>query len=301
MLLLAPLLLLTVQGAPEPPAWPPRSRTAPETRAEEPGSDPAAADQDYRIGPSDVLRVVVYGVDDLTQTVIVQADGTFNYPLIGRVKALDATPRELERRIALQLSQGFVRDPQVSVVVHEYRSKNVFVVGEVTRPGTYPLSGRTTLIEILSRAGQAGAGTEVAIIRPSSEVSGPVLPEDVAAPGGETSASKQQAEVIRLSVHDIQSGQLDQNVVLRPNDTIFVSSSPRFYVSGEVRNPGAFFFSPRITVRQAISMAGGLTPDGSSGRLRIVREVKGRSKELKVKLDDPVQPGDTIMVRAKLF
>ena len=87
-----------------------------------------------------------------SQTIVVQPDGTFIYPLIGRVKAGDLTPKELERKITTLLAQGFVRNPQVTVSVQEYRSKVVFVVGEVSRPGTYPLAGETTVVELLSRA-----------------------------------------------------------------------------------------------------------------------------------------------------
>ena len=91
------------------------------------------------------------------------------------------------------------------------------------------------------------------------------------------------------------------NVALRPNDTVFIPQAPKVFVSGEVRNPGAYPFSPGTTVRQAISLAGGLSEDGSSGRIRVVRQVEGKTTQLKIKLDEPVLPGDTIVVKAKLF
>jgi polysaccharide export outer membrane protein len=255
--------------------------------------------REYQIGPDDILRVTVYGVDDLTQTVVVQADGTFTYPLIGRVKAADLTANELQEQIVTQLARGFVRNPQVTVVVHEYRSKTVYVVGEVTRPGPYPLSGNDTVVEMLAKAGPtAGAGAEVVIIRPKAGAKPPVLPAPMPGTAG---APGTQADVIRVNLRDIQAGRLDQNVRLMPNDTVFVSQAPRIYVTGEVRSPGAFFFAPGLSVRQAVSMAGGLSPDGSSGRLRVVRMVNGKSKALKIKLDDPILPGDTIVVKAKLF
>jgi len=100
---------------------------------------------------------------------------------------------------------------------------------------------------------------------------------------------------------DLQAGDLTKNVLLRPNDTVFVPLAPKVFVSGEVRNPGAYPFAPGTTVRQAISLAGGLTEDGSSGRIRVVRTREGKSRELKIKIDDPIQPGDTIVVKAKLF
>jgi polysaccharide export outer membrane protein len=114
-------------------------------------------------------------------------------------------------------------------------------------------------------------------------------------------AAANQAEVIRVNLKDIQAGDLSKNVALHPNDTVFVPLAPKVFVSGEVRNPGAYPFSPGTTVRQAISLAGGLTEDGSSGRIRVVREVEGKTREVKIKLDDPIEPGDTIVVKSKLF
>src|SRR5207245_2002724 len=288
-----------------PLAGPARGRAAaPSTAAAEgvaaaPAPSPAATASpppEYQIGPEDILKVTVYGHEDLTQTVVVQSDGTFVLPLIGRIKGGDLSPKELERKITVLLSQGFIRNPQVTVIVQEYRSKTIFVVGEIMRPGTYPLSGSRTLVEALAKAGPttANAGGEVVIVRPHGEVQGPVLPNQVGV--GPASAS---AEVIRVNMPDIQAGDLTKNVLLRPNDTVFVPLAPKVFVSGEVRNPGAYPFAPRTTVRQAISLAGGLTEDGSSGRIRVVRTVEGKSRELKMKIEDPLQPGDTIVVKSK--
>lgn len=293
-------------NAPAPaPGVPPTAPSAEEPQAKPaadgPEAKPAPRDQGDQIGPEDMLRVSVYGHDDLAQVVVVQADGSFTYPLIGRVKAADLTPAELEQAMALRLSKGFVRNPQVTVVVQEYRSRNVFVVGEVAHPGAHPLTGRMTVMEMLAKAAPtAGAGAEVIIVRPLTEVMGPLLPDEVVREGGNASGSKPRAQVIRVSISDIQMGRLEKNLVLRPNDTLFVSQAPPFYVSGEVRNPGAFPFTAGLTFRQAIGMAGGFSPDASSS-LRVVRKVNGKSVGVKVKLDDPAQPGDTIIVKAKIF
>ena len=255
---------------------------------------------EYAIGAEDIVRVTVLGHEDLTQTIVVQPDGTFIYPLIGRVKAGDLTPKELERKITTLLAQGYVRNPQVTVSVQEYRSKTVFVVGEVSRPGSYSLSGRMTVLELLSKAGPtSAAGVEVVIVRPKIAVSGPLVPVDLT--GAPTGDSTDQADLIRVNIRDIQMGQLDENVLVRPNDTVFVTQAARIFVTGEVRNPGAITFWPEATVRKAINTAGGFSADAATGRLRIVREVEGKTKEIKVNLDDPVQPGDTIIVKAKLF
>src|SRR6185503_17884373 len=117
---------------------------------------------------------------DLTQTIVVQSDGTFIFPLIGRVKAADLTPKELERKITTLLAQGYVRNPQVTVAVQEYRSKTVFVLGEVSRPGPYPIAGRMTVLELLAKAAPtAAAGVEVVIVRPKTATQGPIVPVDI--------------------------------------------------------------------------------------------------------------------------
>jgi polysaccharide export outer membrane protein len=284
------------------PAATPAQEPAPAAQAPAP---PAAAEagQDYQIGPSDILKVTVYGHEDLTQTILVQPDGTFTFPLVGRVKGSEMTPAELEKKIGVLLSRGFIRNPQVTVVVQEYRSKTVYVVGEVARPGPYPIAGRTTLVEVLAKAGPTpNAGAEVVVVRPHQGVAveGPVLPTEVAE--GETAPpDKPRADVFRVTMSAIQAGELDKDLVLQPKDTVFVPQAPKVFVTGEVRNPGAYGWFPGMTTRQLISVAGGLTPDGSDGRLKVVRQVDGKSEEGKIKLDEPVKPGDTVVVRRRLF
>jgi polysaccharide export outer membrane protein len=247
--------------------------------------------RDYRIGPEDVLRIAVYGHPDLTQTVAVQADGTFVFPLLGRVSAAELAPPELERRLADLLGRDYVREPQVAVSVQQYRSKIVFVVGEVARPGLYPLVGTRRLVEVLAKAGPmtASAGTEVVVVRPRSGEARPVLPSEVAGAGGGA------AEVLRVDLRAIQAGDLDQNVALLPRDTVFIPAAPRVFVSGRVPDPGGYPFMPGTTVRQAVGLAGGSAR--SASRIRVLREVEGRAREVAVGLDDLVQAGDTVIVR----
>jgi polysaccharide export outer membrane protein len=299
---LAPLAAAAQAPAPPPAARPPAAQ-APAAQAPATAAAPLAGPADYQIGPSDILSVTVYGHPDLTQTILVQPDGTFTFPLVGRVKGSDMTPAELEKKLAILLSKGFIRNPQVTVVVQEYRSKTVYVVGEVARPGPYPLSGKTSLVEVLAKAGPTtNAGAEVVVVRPQQgvAVAGPVLPTEVAE-GEEAPPDKPRAEVIRIAVGDIQAGELEKNLLLQPNDTVFVPQAPKVFVSGEVKSPGAYGWFPGMTTRQLISVAGGLTPDGSEGRLKVVRQVGGKSEEDKIKLDEPVKPGDTVVVRRRLF
>lgn len=297
-LALSVLAPLAAAQAPPPPPPP-----APAAKVPAAAAVPLAGPADYLIGPADILGVTVYGHPDLTQTILVQPDGTFTFPLVGRVKGSDLTPAELEKKLVILLSRGFIRNPQVTIVVQEYRSKTVYVVGEVARPGPYPLSGRTSLVEVLARAGPTtNAGAEVVVVRPQLgvAVAGPVLPTEVAE-GEEAPPDKPRAEVIRIAVSDIQAGELEKNLFLQPNDTVFVPQAPKVFVTGEVKSPGAYGWFPGMTTRQLISVAGGLTPDGSEGRLKVVRQAGGRSEEDKIKLDEPVKPGDTVVVRRRLF
>jgi polysaccharide export outer membrane protein len=246
----------------------------------------------YEVGPGDLLKVTVFGSDALTQTVVIRPDGTLQFPLVGRVDATGRTPESLAGHLAELLANGFVRNPQVSVVVQEYRSHRVFVIGEVGSPGTYALTGPTTVLEILARAGLSPSAVEadVSIIRAKDPAAGPVRPNE---PGA--------AEILRFRLADLRLGDVSRNLVLRANDTVLVSPGPRVFVSGEVRNPGSFAYSRGLSARQAIALAGGLSEDGSWKGIRVVRTVEGETRELKARPEDPVLPGDIIEVRAKLF
>jgi polysaccharide export outer membrane protein len=281
--MLALLLLLQTASAPTVPQAQAATRPA-----------PPAADE-YRIGPQDILAISVFGHDDLTQTLVVQADGTITYPLVGRMPAADRTPKQLEADLTDRLGTSYVRSPQVTVSVKEYRSRTVLVAGEIAHPGTYPLAGNMTIVEILAKAGpvNAGAAAEVIVVRPKGEAHGPVLPSEM--------TDSAAVEILRVNVRAIESGDLSANLVLRPNDTVFVPQAPRVYVSGEVNTPGAYPLVPGTTVRQILSLAGGITEDGSTGRIRVVRTVNGKPHETGIKIDDAVQAGDTIVVKAKIF
>ena len=295
------MVLALTQAPPQAPGPPP-----PPVSSLNADPRPAGvAGKDYRIGPGDVLHVTVYGHEDMNLTVVVQPGGGFVFPLIGMVPAAKSTPQEVEARIAARLAKGLIRDAQVTVVVQEYRSQVVFVVGEVSRPGTYPLAGETSVVEILSRAGplSTNAGTEVVIVRPQAPTDRPILPLEVKASptGGGSTPRAANALVLRADVRAIEAGQLDKNLALKPGDTLFVPPAARIFVTGEVRNPGAFAFSSGITIRQAVSLAGGFTQDASKGGARVVRDMGGKSQSLKLKLDDRVQPGDTVIIKATLF
>jgi polysaccharide export outer membrane protein len=182
----------------------------------------------------------------------------------------------------------------VTVAVEQYRSQRVFVMGEVRQPGPVALTGGMTLIEALARAGSTlpSASGEVAIVRAPQGAKGPLLPNQV----------EEAAVMFRASVRDLEGGSLKQNIELQDGDTIFVPRAETVYVFGEVKNPGSYPIKPDTTVLQALSLAGGVTPNGAMGRVRIVRVVDGQEQKLdKVKMNEIVKPGDTIIVPERYF
>jgi polysaccharide export outer membrane protein len=268
---------------------------APPGGAAAPESGPAVP-LDYVIGAQDVLAVSLFDQPELGGKFAVELDGTFTFPLLGRVKAGGLTIRQFESLLKTRLvSEGFFRDPQISIGVDQYRSQRVFVVGEVRTPGTYPLTRDTTLIELLSKAGSttATAGDDAIIVRGQGQsTAGPTLPPD------DESASN----VIHVNLKDLQSGLLVEAIELRDGDTVFVARAEEVFVFGEVKNPGSYPIKTGTTVLQALSLAGGVTPSGATGRIKIMRFVGGRKVEVDdVELTDPVQPADTIMVPERLF
>jgi polysaccharide export outer membrane protein len=248
---------------------------------------------DYVIGPQDVLLIQVFDQADLGGKYTVEADGTFSFPLIGRVKAGSLTLRGFERELKERLADGYFRNPQVTVAVEQYRSQRVFVMGEVRQPGPVPLTGGMTLIEALARAGSTlpTSSGEVSIVRAGQNSGGgPAVP-------GQDSAT----EVFRASIGELQSGSLSQNIELRDGDTIFAPRAELVYVFGEVRNPGGYAVQKSTTVLQALSLAGGVTEHGAMNRIQVMRIVKGAKVELRVKLTDLVRPEDTIIVPQRYF
>ena len=250
-------------------------------------ADQTQSAADYVIGPQDVLTIQVYDQADLGGKYTVEADGSFTFPLIGRITAGGMTIRKFEAELRKRLADGYFRNPQVSVAVEHYRSQRVFVMGEVRQSGPVPLTGGMTLVEALARAGSwlPSASGEISVVRPTKEATGPLLPNQ-----------ENTAEVFRADIRDLETGKVRQNIQLQDGDTIFLPRAETIYVFGEVKNPNAYPIQRGATVLQALSLAGGVTEHGATNRIKIVRVVAGEKKEIKVKLTDVVQPGDTIIV-----
>jgi polysaccharide export outer membrane protein len=246
----------------------------------------------YAIGANDVLSIQVFDQADLGGKYAVEADGTFSFPLIGRIKAAGLTIREFEEALRKRLADGYFRNPQVAVAIEQYRSQRIFVMGEVRTTGQVPLTGGMTLIEALARAGGAlpSASGDVAIVRGRNGAAGPIPPGE-----------EEGAEIIRASIADFAAGSLEKNVELRDGDTIWIARSESIYVFGQVRSPNAYSIQKETTVLQALSLAGGVTENAATNRITIVRIVDGEEKKIRVKLTDIVKPGDTIVVPERYF
>jgi polysaccharide export outer membrane protein len=260
-------------------------------------SQPEQKEKEYEIGPEDVLEIRVWDHDDLTREVYVSREGVFSYPLIGTIRAGGLSIEQLEKEIRDRLSGKYIIDPQVSITVKEYKSKRVFVLGEVggsgKGPGSYPLTGKTTLIEVLTLAGglTKDAGSEVIVIRPKNIKENPVTLEQ---------AGKGD-RVIRINLRKLLEGDSSQNIYLEPNDTVYVSKAAYFFVYGQVKNPGRYNLERGTTILKAITTAGGATEKAAVNRTRVVREKEGQKSEMRVNLTDPIEPEDIVMVPESFF
>lgn len=251
---------------------------------------------DYVVGPQDVLTISVVGSSELTNKYTVGNDGALDFPWIGRIVAEGKTLRDLEEVITRKLLEGkYLNSPQVTLQVLEFRSQKVYVQGNVRTPGSYPLTGATTIMDLITQAGGMleSAGEEIVINRrkgASSEDDTPVL-----------SADEADVEVIKVSKTDVLSGRAARLVALRDGDTVVVPKGLAIFVYGHVKAPGRYSMEGQLTVLQAIALAGGPTERASTGRTKILRMVAGKQKAIKVKLTDFVEPGDTITVPSRWF
>lgn len=248
-----------------------------------------AQGQEYLVGVQDVLTVTVFGEPDLSGKYPVAQDGTFTFPQLGRLKAGGLTLRTIETELKRQLADGYLKNPQVSIAIETYRSQRILVIGEVRSPGEYQLNGEMTLLAALVRAGSTTslAGRHVLVVR---------APAPGSAAGRESGA-----ETLRIELAELQSGAPNANLRLRDGDTINVPKALSVFVSGQVKSPGAYPVESGMTILQVVTLAGGLTDRGSDSRIKVLRLVDGKQKELKVKLTDSVEPGDTIVVQERFF
>ena len=272
------LLLLFTLAFADAPQSPPATASPPATQPRDAAS--------YVIGPQDQLAITVYDEPDLTNRYRVDDAGFISFPLIARISAAGLTVGEFEDRLRATLANGYIRNPQVRVDIEQYRSQSVVVTGSVRAPQKVTMTGSSmSLLEALALAGSptADASDEVIVTRRKRD------------------GAKSELEEIRVNRRELELGRSGRDVLLRDGDIVHVPMAQRFYMDGQVRNPGTFVLDPGITVQQAIALAGGLTDRGSDRGMVAKRTVNGKTVDVPVRLEDKVQPGDTIIIRQRFF
>ncbi len=240
---------------------------------------------DYIVGAEDILKITVYDNPDLSTTARVSGDGMIKFPLIGEIKVAGLTASQISQEIASRLADGYVVDPHVSVFIEEYKSRKTTILGQVVKPGIYALSGNTTFLELLSKAGglTKDAGDKAVINR--------------RAPAS-TSENIIMVDLKRL----VEEGDATLDVALQDGDNIYVPKAGVFYITGEVKKPDAYKHEEGETVIKAVTTAGGFTDKASTGRVKIIRKLDGKEKVIeKAGMDEPVLPDDIIVVPESFF
>ncbi len=244
----------------------------------------ARASNDYAMATGDMLRISVYDHPDLATETRVSENGTILFPLIGEVQVAGGNAQAAAGRIAKALEAGgFIRSPQVNVVVLEFKGQEVAVLGLVNRPGKFPLQKSSRVTDILALAG--------GVVPTAAD--GMVL---ITSRGGKT-------EHIDIDLPALfQPGGDALNKEVANNDILYVPREPRFYIYGEVQRPGSFRLEKNMNVVQALSVGGGLTPRGTQKGIRVMRRgADGAMQSLEVQLSDPLKPDDVIYVKESLF
>jgi len=250
------------------------------------------AQADATLGVGDVVRIAVYGQDDLETVSRITEEGAIIFPLIGQVKVTGLTNRQAEALIEKGLSEGqFVRNPQVSIFVEQrVREENevVTVIGKVKKPGRFAVDslsdeGAQSIAGVLALAG--GVGDDAA---------------DYLILARQTDG---KAENLRVDLEALlRNGDLSQNYDLNGGDIVLVPAMDVFFVYGQVEKPGRYRLERGMTVMQAISVGGGLTMRGTEKGLSLRRRTdNGDIVTVKSALNDELLPNDVVVVDESLF
>jgi polysaccharide export outer membrane protein len=217
----------------------------------------------------------------MTADVRVDEAGSIRYALVGSLVVTGHSTREVETTLAQRLADGgFIRNPQVSVLITEYLSRKVAVMGEVAKPGQYALTQRSKVLDLLAEAGGVVTGM--------ASDAATLLRAD---------GSKMEVDLFKLF-----KGDPTENYVLEPGDTLYLPRASQFYIYGEVQRPGTYRLERRMTVSQAISAGGGLTPRGTERRATVKRRgTDGEEEILGVRGSDTLQADDVLQIKESLF
>jgi polysaccharide biosynthesis/export protein len=246
---------------------------------------PTFAQQEFLIGPGDILKISVFKNPDLSLEARVSETGAIGFPLIGQVQVSNLTLPNAEKKIAQLLKDGgFVQTAQVNILVTQAVSNQVSVLGQVNRPGRYPLeaAGGHLAGMLATAGGIATTGSDVVIV--SGTRNGKPFHHEI--------------DTVQMSLN---SGNAD-DIALAGGDTIFVNRAPLFYIYGQVQRAGELPLQRGMTVMQALASGGGVTGKGTSrGIVLHRRDAAGKVKEISASLDDDVHDGDVIYVKESVF
>lgn len=244
-----------------------------------------AQQQQYLIGPGDILRISVFKSPDLSLDARVSENGTLNYPLVGSVPVGGLTLPAAEKKLAELLKEGgFVLNPQVNILVTQLFSGLVSVIGEVRNAGRYSLEAAGGHLSgmLAAAGGIAPTGGDTVIV--SGLRNGKPF--------------RREIDVVAMSLGTAGA----EDLLLYGGDTVFVNRAPEFYIYGQVQKPGQVRLERGMTVMQALASGGGFTGKGTSrGIVRHRRDASGKVKEESVSLDDDVRDQDVIYVKESLF
>lgn len=257
-----------------------------ERQLDPPSGPESSRKLEYQLGAGDSIRVVVFQNVDLTTEARVTENGTISFPLIGEVRIGGMTIPTAEQTIAKALKDGgFIQQPQVNIVLLLIRGYQVAVLGQVNRPGRFPLDTLNVRVsEMIAIAGgiTVATGADIAVLTGTRE----------------GKPFRKEIDIASLFVDN----KLQDDIVVANGDVIYVQRAPMFYIYGEVQRPGSYRVERNMTVRQALAQGGGPTVRGTERWLRLHRRgADGKVEILRPGFNDPVQPDDVIYVRESIF
>ena len=234
----------------------------------------SGSQRDYKIGPDDLIEITVFEDEKLNKTVRVSTQGNISLPLLGILKVKSLTASELEKEIRDLLTEKYMKDPHVSIFIKEYRNQRISLMGAVSKAGVYDFTGEKTVLDLLAMAGglQDNAGQLLFVLRPPN-------PD---APKNEKESNDQKPQTFVVGLEDLLiKGDPKMNLPLMNGDYVNVPPAGRVFVGGQVRGPGGHSITKRMTVGQAITVAGGLTTTARASETRIIR-YSGKNNEKEI-------------------
>jgi polysaccharide export outer membrane protein len=240
---------------------------------------------DYRLGAGDTIHIVVFQNPDFTTEVRVSESGIISYPLIGEVDLGGLTIAAAEKKIAGLLKDGgFLQQPQVNITLSQMRSSQVSVLGQVNRPGRYPLETlKTHVSDILAIAGGTTATGSDSIILVGTRIGQPY---------------RKEIDIAGMYLENKRG----EDVQVEGGDVIYVYRAPMYYIYGEVQRPGSYRVERNMTLMQALAQGGGPTLRGTQKSIKIFRRGKdGKLEDLALELTAPIFPDDVLFVPESLF